>query len=124
MVENHGGLSSNGRWLAEVMSLVSLPHCGTLPDFGNFQIARDEQYNRYKGVLELMPFAKAVSAKSHDFNAQGDEIHTDYLMMMKIVLAAGYHGYVGVEYEGSQLSEDDGIRATKKLLERVREQLA
>lgn len=124
LVENHGGLSSNGRWLAEVMTLVNLPHCGTLPDFGNFQVARDEQYNRYKGVLELMPFAKAVSAKSHDFNEQGDEIHTDYLMMMKIVLAAGYRGYVGVEYEGSQLSEEDGIRATKKLLERVREQLA
>ncbi len=124
LVENHGGLSSNGRWLAEVMSLVNLPHCGTLPDFGNFQIAPNEQYNRYKGVLELMPFAKAVSAKSHDFNEQGNEIHTDYLMMMKIVLAAGYRGYVGVEYEGSKLSEDEGIRATKKLLERVREQLA
>jgi sugar phosphate isomerase/epimerase len=124
LVENHGGLSSNGRWLAEVMTLVNLPHCGTLPDFGNFQVAQDEQYNRYKGVLELMPFAKAVSAKSHDFSEQGDEIHTDYLMMMKIVLAAGYRGYVGVEYEGSKLSEDDGIRATKKLLERVRDQLA
>jgi sugar phosphate isomerase/epimerase len=124
IVENHGGLSSNGQWLAEVITKVDLPRCGTLPDFGNFQVARGQEYNRYKGVLELMPFAKAVSAKSHDFDEQGDEVHTDYLMMMKIVLAAGYHGYVGVEYEGSQLSETDGIIATKKLLERVRQQLS
>ena len=124
IVENHGGLSSNGQWLTEVITMVGLPRCGTLPDFGNFQVGRGQEYNRYKGVLELMPFAKAVSAKSHDFNEQGDEVHTDYLMMMKIVLAAGYHGYVGVEYEGSQLSELDGTMATKKLLERVRQQLS
>jgi sugar phosphate isomerase/epimerase len=124
IVENHGGLSSNGAWLAEVMRTVDLPGCGTLPDFGNFNLGNGEQYNRYKGVIELMPFAKAVSAKSHDFNEQGDEIHTDYLRMMKIVLDAKYHGWVGIEYEGSKLSEDDGIMATKKLLERVREQLS
>ncbi len=124
LVENHGGLSSNGQWLAEVMKQVDLPHCGTLPDFGNFRVGSGQDYNRYKGVLELMPFAKAVSAKSHDFNQQGDETHTDYLMMMKIVLAAGYHGYVGVEYEGQSLSEPEGIAATNKLLQRVREQLA
>ena len=124
LVENHGGLSSNGQWLAEVMTKVNLPHCGTLPDFGNFHVGSGQDYNRYKGVLELMPFAKAVSAKSHDFNQQGDETHTDYLMMMKIVLAAGYHGYVGVEYEGQSLSEPEGIKATNKLLQRVRRQLA
>lgn len=66
-----------------------------------------------------MPFAKAVSAKSHDFNEAGDETQTDFLKMMKIVLAAGYHSYVGIEYEGGKLSEPEGIRATKKLLERV-----
>jgi hypothetical protein len=70
-----------------------------------------------------MPFAKGVSAKSHDFNDEGDETKTDYLKMMKIVLSHGYHGYVGIEYEGSKLSEEEGIRATKKLLERVREKL-
>ena len=124
IVENHGGLSSDGQWLSAVISRVDLPRCGTLPDFGNFQVAQGKEYNRYKGVLELMPFAKAVSAKTHDFNERGEEIHTDYLMMMKIVLAAGYHSYVGIEYEGNQLSEPDGIIATKKLLERVRQQLA
>ena len=118
IVENHGGLSSDGSWLASVIRAVDHPHCGTLPDFGNFRIAEGNVYDRYKGVAELMPFAKAVSAKSHDFDEDGNETHTDYARMMKIVLDAGYHGYVGIEYEGGGMSEDDGIRATKKLLER------
>lgn len=119
IVENHGGLSSNGKWLAETIKSVALKNCGTLPDFGNFH-----DYDRYQGVTETMPFAKAVSAKSHDFDADGNETHTDYFKMMKIVLAAGYHGYCGIEYEGGKLSEPEGIKATKKLLERVREKLA
>ena len=123
VVENHGGLSSNGKWLSGVMKQVNHPNCGTLPDFGNFRVSGDEEYDRYLGVTELMPFAKAVSAKSHDFDEAGNETHTDYLKMMKIVAAAGYQGWVGIEYEGSKLSEMDGIRATKKLLERVREQM-
>ena len=124
IVENHGGLSSNGAWLAAVMRKVNLTNCGTLPDFGNFQIGKGQEYDRYKGVTELMPFAKGVSAKSHDFDAQGNEIHTDYRRMLKIVRDAGYRGHVGIEYEGSKLSEPVGIRATKTLLERVREELA
>jgi sugar phosphate isomerase/epimerase len=123
IVENHGGLSSNGAWLAGVMKAVNLPNCGTLPDFGNFRIGGDEWYDRYKGVEELMPFAKAVSAKSHDFDAEGNETKTDYLRMMKIVLATGYSGFVGIEYEGGKLDEFAGIRATKALLEKVRTQL-
>ena len=124
IVENHGGLSSNGQWLGEVMKQVNLPGCGTLPDFGNFNLGNGEEYNRYKGVIELMPFAKAVSAKSHDFDEQGNEIHTDFEQMLKIVLAAGYHGYLGIEYEGSKIGEDEGIKATKALLERVRSELS
>ena len=123
IVENHGGLSSNGAWLAGVMKAVNLPNCGTLPDFGNFRIGGEQWYDRYKGVEELMPFAKAVSAKSHDFDKDGNETKTDYSRMMKIVLAAGYAGYVGIEYEGGQLDEYAGIRATKALLEKVRTQL-
>ena len=114
IVENHGGLSSNGEWLAAVIKSVGNDRCGTLPDFGNFG-----SYDRYKGVKELMPFAKGVSAKSHDFDEEGNETHTDYFKMMKIVLEAGYKGYVGIEYEGKKLSEPDGILATKKLLERA-----
>lgn len=124
IVENHGALSSNGAWLAGVMKKVNLPNCGTLPDFGNFNLGNGEMYDRYKGVEELMPFAKAVSAKSHDFDACGNEIHTDYRRMMKLVLAAGYHGYVGIEYEGNKVSEPEGIKLTKKLLETVRAELA
>lgn len=124
IVENHGGLSSNGAWLAGVMKMVNLPNCGTLPDFGNFRIGGDEWYDRYKGVDELMPFAKAVSAKTHDFDDNGNETKTDYLKMMKIVLGHGYSGFVGIEYEGSKLDEFAGIRATKALLERVRDELA
>ena len=104
--------------------MVDHPRCGTLPDFGNFRITREEEYDRYQGVKELMTYAKGVSAKSHDFDEQGNETRTDYARMMKIVLDAGYRGYVGIEYEGNRLSEPEGIKATKVLLERVREDLA
>ncbi|MCA8978628.1 MAG: TIM barrel protein [Planctomycetes bacterium] len=124
IVENHGGLSSNGAWLSGVMRIADHPRVGTLPDFGNFRIQGDEWYDRYLGSQEMMPFAKAVSAKSHDFDADGNEVHTDYRRMMRIVLDAGYRGFVGVEYEGDSLSEHDGIVATQRLLERVREELA
>jgi len=124
IVENHGGLSSNGAWLAEVIKKVGMDNCGTLPDFGNFRIGKGEVYDRYKGVTELMPFAKAVSAKSHDFDGKGDETKTDYLKMLKIVKDAGYRGYIGIEYEGGNKGEFEGVLATKKLLERCREELA
>ncbi|MEM6648320.1 MAG: sugar phosphate isomerase/epimerase family protein [Bacteroidota bacterium] len=124
IVENHGGLSSNGAWLAGVMAMVDHPRVGTLPDFGNFRIQGDEWYDRYTGVGELMPYAKAVSAKSNDFDDDGNCIETDYDRMMRIVLDAGYRGYVGIEYEGQNLSEADGILATKALLDRLRDELA
>ncbi len=120
IVENHGGLSSDGAWLASVMKAVDHPMCGTLPDFGNFRIKGDRWYDRYKGVKELMPFAKAVSAKSHDFDSNGNETQTDFFRMMDIVIDAGYSGYVGIEYEGSGMDEMSGIKATKDLLERVK----
>ena len=113
IVENHGGLSSNGKWLSETIRMTGLANCGTLPDFGNFY-----EYDRYQGVTEMMPLAKAVSAKSYDFDAEGNDTKIDFMKMMKIVLDANYHGWVGIEYEGSKLSEDEGILATKKLLEK------
>ena len=122
IVENHGGLSSNGAWLSAVIKKVNHPRCGTLPDFGNFNLGGGQTYDRYQGVREMMPFAKAVSAKTHDFDEQGNEIHTDYRKMLRIVLDAGYHGHLGIEYEGDKLSEPEGIRATKKLLDRIREE--
>jgi L-ribulose-5-phosphate 3-epimerase len=123
IVENHGGLSSNGKWLTAVIDQVGLPNCGTLPDFGNFTVTKDKSYDRYMGVREMMPFAKGVSAKSYAFDAAGNETTIDYLRMMGIVKDAGYRGYVGVEFEGRGMEEADGIRATKKLLERVRNQM-
>ncbi len=118
IVENHGGLSSNPKWLTAVIKEVNLSNCGTLPDFGNFP----PEIDRYDAVEILMPYAKSVSAKSYDFDENGDETRTDYYRMMKIVLDAGYQSYVNVEYEGNRLSENDGIIATKKLLEKIREQ--
>ena len=119
IVENHGGLSSNGKWLVSVMKEVDHPMCGTLPDFGNFKIKDGEWYDRYTGVDELMPYAKAVSAKSHSFNWKGDEINTDYKKMINIVLSAGYNGYIGIEFEGSDVDEIEGIHLTKNLMEKV-----
>jgi len=126
IVENHGGPSSNAAWLAEVMQKVNLPNCGTLPDFGNFCVKREDgsyyeskcldEYDKYKGVEELMPHAKAVSAKAYAFDADGEETKIDYAKMLKIVKDAGYTGYIGVEYEGQELSEEAGILATRDLL--------
>jgi L-ribulose-5-phosphate 3-epimerase len=118
IVENHGGLSSDPKWLIGAIKEVGLPNCGTLPDFGNFPPAID----RYEAVAAMMPYARAVSAKSYDFDEKGDETTIDYYKMMNIVIGAGYKGYVGVEYEGNRLSENDGILATKKLLEKIRAQ--
>jgi len=118
VVENHGGLSSNGTWLAGVMRRVDHPRCGTLPDFGNFY-----DYDRYQGVADLMPFARAVSAKSHDFDAEGNETKMDYRRLMTAVVDAGYRSWVGIEYEGNRLPEREGIVATLRLLQRVRDEL-
>jgi sugar phosphate isomerase/epimerase len=125
VVENHGGYSSDGQWLSGVMKKVNLPNCGTLPDFGNFWIDRenDVQYDRYQGVEELMPFAKAVSAKCYDFDSNGDETTIDFPRMLSIVKDAGYTGYVGIEYEGREMPEVEGIKAAKVLLEKTFEAL-
>lgn len=134
LVENHGGFSSDGELLAEVMQEVNMKNCGTLPDFGNFCIKREngepwgapcvEEYDKYKGVRELMPFAKAVSAKSYDFDEAGNETTIDYVKMLQIVKDTGYTGYIGVEYEGERLSEEEGILATKKLLINAAKQIS
>lgn len=126
IVENHGGLSSNAAKLVEVMKAVNMENCGTLPDFGNFCVKRkdgsyyngecEEQYDMYEGVKELMPYAKGVSAKSYTFDKEGNETKIDYAKMLKIVKNSGYTGFVGVEYEGDELSEEAGILATKELL--------
>lgn len=121
IVENHGGLSSNAEMLADVMATVDMDNVGTLPDFGNFCIERSddgcaEMYDIYQGVKELMPYAKAVSAKAHDFDADGNETEIDYVKMLKIVKDYDYSGFIGVEYEGSELGEEEGIIATKELM--------
>lgn len=130
LVENHGGLSSNAALHAEVMKAVGLDNCGTLPDFGNFCITRNEdrscneEYDKYKGVAELMPYAKAVSAKSNDFDADGNAIDIDYAKLLQIVKDAGYTGFIGVEYEGSILDEEAGIIATRDLMLKVAKELS
>ena len=122
IIENHGKknpLTTDGTWLADVIKQIDLPNAGTLPDFGNFY-----DYDRYQGVEDLMPYAKGVSAKSYDFDENGDETKIDFRRMLKLVLDAGYHGYVGVEYEGKNISESDGIKATKLLLEKIRKEMS
>ena len=128
VVENHGSESSKGFWVSSVMKEVNLPNVGTLPDFGNFCISHPwgttqgkckNAYDRYKGVEELLPFAKgAVSAKSYDFDANGEQPLIDYKRLLTIVKNSGFKGYIGIEYEGFTQPELDGIRRTKELLER------
>ncbi|QDK79116.1 TIM barrel protein [Spirosoma sp. KCTC 42546] len=125
IVENHGGYSSNGQWLSGVMKQVGMKNVGTLPDFGNFCIKHGqghaclEEYDRYKGTAELMPFAKGASAKFYDFDANGNCVETDYNRIMKIVKDSGFKGTIGIEYEGDGLEEYEGIRKAKAILERV-----
>jgi sugar phosphate isomerase/epimerase len=114
IVENHGGFSSNGKWLSDVMKAVNKPNCGTLPDLGNFF-----EYDRYKGVEEMMPFAKGVSGKTHEFDKDGNETVIDYVKMMKIISDSGFKGYIDVEYEGDKLSEPDGVKASIALVQKV-----
>ena len=133
LVENHGYLSSHGQYLMEVLEQVNLANCGTLPDFGNFCLKREgnsrwdascvESYDRYKGVAEMMPRAFAVSAKSYDFDAQGQETTIDFKRMLELVKAQNYTGFIGVEYEGNRLSEEAGILATRDLLIRLGKEL-
>lgn len=129
IVENHGGLSSDASLLVEVIGKLNMPNCGLLPDFGNFCIAKDDnnncinEYDKYLGVSQMMPYAKAVSAKAHDFDENGNETKIDYTRIMQTVKDAGYKGFVGVEYEGSRLGEVEGIIATKNLLLKTAEKL-
>jgi L-ribulose-5-phosphate 3-epimerase len=130
VIENHGLYSSDGKWITEVMQKVNTANCGTLPDFGNWCTAVQwgsteksknctEAYDRYLGVTETLPYAKGVSAKSYEFDAQGEETVIDYTRMLQLVKDSGFDGYVGIEYEGAPLSEHEGILATKALLEKA-----
>ena len=124
IVENHGGLSSNGQWLAQVIRNVNLDNCGTLPDFGNFRISKGVSYDRYLGMAAMLPYAKAVSAKSHEFDKDGNETKSDFIKMMTLVKDSGYRGYVGVEFEGRGISEVEGVIKTRDLLLRCRKELS
>ena len=143
IVENHVGHSCNGKWLAGIMKEVNHPRAGVLPDFGNFCVKRTlpetrdiagymntkclEQYDMYLGVEELMPYAKGVSAKTHKFDSNGDEVEIDFGRMFSIIRKSGFEGIVGIEYEGGLMhlqgidgyvSNEEGILATKKLIEK------
>ncbi len=129
VVENHGGYSSDPVWLADVMATVGLPNVGILPDFGNFCrkhapgdwsncLDRVPSDSTYAAVAMWMPYTHAVSAKSYAFDATGEETSIDYARMLDTVRTYGYRGFVGVEYEGTELPEREGIVATKRLLER------
>ncbi|MCJ7468186.1 MAG: sugar phosphate isomerase/epimerase [Maribacter sp.] len=143
IVENHVGYSCDGKWLAGIMKAMNNPRAGVLPDFGNFCIKRTlpetqdiagymntkclEQYDMYLGVEELIPYAKGVSAKTHKFDQNGDETEIDFKRMFDIIKKSGFNGIVGIEYEGGlmhaqgiagYLSNEDGIMATKKLIEK------
>jgi sugar phosphate isomerase/epimerase len=120
--ENHGGPSSNPDAMVALMKAVNKPAFGTLPDFGNFPLDSNGTYkiDVYDAIARMMPYAKGVSAKSYDFGEDGQETKLDYARILKIVTDSGYHGFVGIEYEGRRLSEPDGIQATKRLLEKLR----
>ncbi len=127
LVENHGSDSSNGAWIADVMKQVNKPNVGTLPDFGNFCISHpwgttqdgcEDEYDRYKGVSEMLPFAKGVSAKSYDFDENGKQPLMDYKRLIGLVKESGFKGFIGIEFEGKSGDEEEGVRKTKALIEK------
>jgi sugar phosphate isomerase/epimerase len=150
IVENHFGNSTDIDWLVGVLKAVNMPNAGLLPDFGNFCRQRSKpdtpdikgimgtrclkEYDRYEGVRKMMPYAKGISAKTHKFDAQGNETETDFRRMFTIIKEAGFTGYVSIEYEGGLMNMYNpeggylpaaaGIQATKTLLERVRKELS
>ena len=124
LVENKTGYTRNAAWLAEVMRQTAHKRVGTLPDFARFEDEDGKEFDRYKGVEQLMPWACSISAASRDFDERGEERTIDFKRMLKVVLGAGYRSWIGVEYDGERLSEPDGIRATQKLLLRLRDELA
>ena len=134
IVENHGGYSSDAKWLVEVIKNSGRNNVGTLPDFGNFCVKTKaeelsdwgassgecaQEYDKYLGVKEMLPYARSVSAKSYNFDSNGDAIDIDYYKMLKIIKDSGYDGCISIEYEGNNHSEEEGIMLTKKLLEKV-----
>ena len=132
IVENHGLHSSNGKLIADIVKQVNKSNFGTFPDFGNWCLSAmwgstqgdcDEEYDRYEGVSDFLPYAKAVSAKSYNFNEEGEDTKIDYFRLMKLVKESDYDGYIGIEYEGTVLNEHEGILATKSLLKRAWESI-
>ncbi|WPR75474.1 sugar phosphate isomerase/epimerase family protein [Algoriphagus sp. NG3] len=127
LIENHGGFSSNGKWLSEMIEKADHPRAGSLPDFGNFRIATEDgksiSYDSYRGVDELMPRAKGVSLKPKVWDDNGNESTLDYSKMMKIVLLHDFHEYVGIEH-GEEGREWESIKEIRSELEKVRTQLS
>jgi sugar phosphate isomerase/epimerase len=128
IIENHGLFSSDAGLITSVIREVGAPNLGTLPDFGNWcrsakwgstQVGCEEAYDRYQGVREFLPYARGVSAKAYDFNERGEDRIIDYYEMLRIVRDSGYEGYIGIEYEGVEKSEHEGILATRALIEKV-----
>ena len=128
VIENHGLFSSDAALIAGIIKEVNRPNFGSFPDFGNWCLSAkwgttqgdcDKVYDRYKGVAELLPYAKAVSAKSYNFNEGGEDTKIDYYRMMKIVKESDYNGYIGIEYEGMEKSEHEGIMITKELMKKA-----
>ncbi len=128
VIENHGLFSSDAALIAGIIKEVNRPNFGALPDFGNWCLSAkwgttqgdcDKVYDRYQGVAELLPYAKAVSAKSYNFNEKGEDTRIDYFKMMKIVKESDYNGYIGIEYEGMEKSEHEGILITRELMKKA-----
>ena len=129
--------------MVELMNKVNNKFVGTLPDFGNsgFCMKRERldfenlikpcenQYNKYEGVRELLPYAKGISAKSHEFDEEGNDINTDYKRMLEIIKNSSYKGYLAIEYEGAMLpmfggkgnylTPHEGVLTSKALLEKL-----
>jgi len=119
LINNQVSPAKDPAWLLAVLKQVNRPTCGVYISFDG--VSPDGPADK---IAALVPKARGVCATSVAFDQHGNEKHRDFFRVMKLVLEAGYRGYVSIEYRGDQMPEREGIAATKALLERVRSQRA
>lgn len=129
IVENHGHPGSNGAWLAMLIEMANHSRVGTYTDLDNFfmggwDLNPERRYDRHQGLLDLAPYTKAISAKTHDFDPDGEETTIDYHACLKILIDSGFSGLVSAEFEGNRVDETEGSKLTVELLKREQQRFA
>jgi L-ribulose-5-phosphate 3-epimerase len=110
-LENHGGITSTAATIIEIVRAVNSPWVGINLDTGNFRtdaLAQIESCARY---------AVNVQLKSEIAGPDGTKMASDWDRIGRILSAAGYKGYIALEYE----AKEDPATAVPRLARRLRQ---